>query len=65
MENTLADRTNRYHSRLKGWRAMHSCVANPRFNATKEADFYSKYLSEGDWLKAEAESLWNAGVNVY
>lgn len=62
---TIAQRTGQYARRLHRYRQITNTVAQPTFNATKRGNLLRAYTMLGDWLRNEAEALWNEGVNVY
>lgn len=61
----LATRTWRYARELRGFQALQTAVAQPYFNATKDAAVLRAHDRLRDWLKDEADALWKEGVNVY
>lgn len=62
---TIAQRTAVYARRLRRYRQVMNTVAQPTFNASKGASLWHAYTMLGDWLRSEADALWNEGVNVY
>lgn len=58
-------RANAYKRQLDHWRRLNSIIHSPYFNATKESRIYVAHRDLGDWLKKEAECLWDVGINVY
>lgn len=58
-------RVTMYHMKLREWQELQSFVTLPNFNVDKYPEMYSAYVTLGEWLKIEADNLWNIGINVY
>jgi hypothetical protein len=61
----LASRRHQYHRYLIRYRFLLSLVCIPRFCATKDVALFEEYKKIGNFLKKEADDLFQVGVNVY
>lgn len=61
----LATRVHQYHRDLKRFHALQVTVAQPYFNATREANVLAAHDRLSAHLRVEAEALFASGVNVY
>lgn len=64
-EIRLSNRVNDYHIKKNEFRSLQTVVAQPYFNATTYPDVIQQLSSLSEWLTAEADALWEMGINVY
>lgn len=62
---TSAQRVHQYHRLLKRYQGLSAHVSAPSFNATKSEAILKALATLAGFLKAEADALWQIGINVY
>lgn len=64
-QKTGNNRVAEYFKRLRDWQNTNETVHAPSFNVDDQPNLWRYYLKEREWLKEEADLLWQQGINVY
>lgn len=59
------NRVVEYFKRLRDWQNTNETIHKPYFNVDDQPNLWRYYLKEREWLKEEADLLWQQGINVY
>lgn len=64
-ETENSKRVHEYHLKLKEFQALQALVCTPSFNVDTYPDVVKSLVYLSKYIKNEADSLFNIGINVY